>query len=394
MGKVYYGWVIVGVAFVSVLGAHGFGRFAYSLLLEDMRSSLGVDYTSMGLIEFGNFLGYMALATIGGFLASRYGSRIVMTVAALLMGASMIATSRVSDTLSTFITRLFTGLGNGGLYLPAVVLPSIWFPHHLRGRATGIVAAGIGSGFAAAGIAVPAIIQAYPPEGWRYAWIYMGAVLIAIALLVATLVRDRPDKPARGEQQTRTPAPAWGDVLLSPNLWIIGFTYLAYGLSYIIYITYLVAYMVSGIGIETGAAGRIFFMAGVLSISSGFIWGFASDKIGRRAAISLAYTTLAIAYLAITAGTPQFAAASAAIFGIAAWSVPTLAVVAAADTVGQHLRSAAGGFVTIFFSAGQAVGAPLGGYIIDALGFAAAFQAAAIISLAGAVLAQLIRRAR
>jgi len=41
MKKIHYGWVIVGVGVLVKMTGLGFGRFAYPMLLPNMRRSLG-----------------------------------------------------------------------------------------------------------------------------------------------------------------------------------------------------------------------------------------------------------------------------------------------------------------------------------------------------------------
>ncbi|MEM1537402.1 MAG: MFS transporter [Candidatus Nezhaarchaeales archaeon] len=399
----HYGWVIVLSGFLTVLGAHGFGRFAYSLILLPMKVGLNLDYFQMGLIATGNFIGYLTLATLGGLLASRYGSRIVISLSALLMGATMILTGFSVSFEHAFFARLFTGLGNGGAYLPAMALPSIWFASKLRGRATGVVSAGIGVGFALSGLIVPLILRAYEAEGWRYAWYYLGATLLVIALIDYALLRNKPEdlglKPV-GAGQSSSGGPSstasslrWSLVYKNWGIWLVGFIYFMYGFSYIIYVTFFAAYLQT-LGWTQEVSGSLWFMVGILSILSGIIWGWVSDVLGRKYGMALAYVALTFSYLlfGVTVTTPGLYL-SAIIFGISAWSLPTVAVVAAADYVSPELRSAAAGFVTLFFGIGQAIGPTIGGYVIEATRvFGYSFLIAALGSLIGAVGSLMLRK--
>lgn len=54
MKAINYGWVIVGVGVLVKMAGLGFGRFAYSMLLPNMRESLGFNYFEMGLLSGGN----------------------------------------------------------------------------------------------------------------------------------------------------------------------------------------------------------------------------------------------------------------------------------------------------------------------------------------------------
>ena len=100
----------------------------------------------------------------------------------------------------------------------------------------------------------------------------------------------------------------------------------------------------------------------------------------------LAYLTLALAYL-VFAFWKDYTGyyLSAAVFGIAAFSIPTIMAAAAGDAVGGRLAPAGLGFITLFFGIGQALGPLVGGYIKDATGtFTYAFLLSLAVSLAGA----------
>ena len=373
------------------------------MILRDMKVALNLDYFQMGLIATANFIGYLTLATIGGALASKYGSRKVISLSALVMGVTMILTGLSNSFIEVLVWRFITGLGNGGAYLPAMALPSIWFAMKLRGRATGYVSAGIGVGFALAGIIVPPILISYGEAGWRFAWFYLGAVLLAIALIDSLFLRNKPEdvglKPLGLEEREVQSGGGgsslrWGLVYKSKEIWMVGLVYFMYGFSYIIYVTFFSAYLEEVFMWSKEAAGGLWFIVGLLSILSGIIWGWVSDVLGRKYGMALAYAVLALSYVLYALAIPPYGLyASALIFGIAAWSIPTVAVVAAADYVGPELRSAAAGFVTLFFGIGQAIGPAVGGFAIEATKvFANAFYIASLVAFIGALGSLLLKK--
>ena len=135
----HYAWVVAFTGTLVLILSHGFGRMSYSVILGNMKDGLALNYTQIGLIGTGNFIGYLCLAVIGGFLASRYGPRKVLFVSLLVMGVSLFLTG-LSDSFGfAFFMRLITGMGNGGSYVPMMALPAAWFAARKRGLATGIV---------------------------------------------------------------------------------------------------------------------------------------------------------------------------------------------------------------------------------------------------------------
>ncbi len=397
--KIHYGWIVIAMGMLTTIGAHGFGRMAYTLILPSMKDGLQFSYTELGLLGTGNFIGYLSLAIIGGFLASRYGSRIIISLGLVLMGLTMILTGVAQSFSFAFMMRLLTGFGNGAANVPAMVLASAWFALRRRGFATGIVSAGIGGGTLIAGLIVPPLLKAYGSEGWRFSWYYLGGGVLLISCLVYAFVRSQPEEKGLspiGHDAAKDPVKSsseggkakaiqWGLVYRVKEMWYLGLVYFMYGFSYIIYMTFFAAYLTKEMGLSQAEAGGIWALVGGLSIFCGVIWGGISDLLGRKYGSALAYITLATAYAIFAlVKNPIGFYLSAVIFGLTAWSIPTIMAAAAGDYVGSKLAPAGLGFITLFFGVGQAIGPAVGGYLADITrSFLVPFLLATAVALAG-----------
>ena len=398
-GRLHYGWIVIFMGLLTTIAAHGFGRMSYTIILPAMKDGLDFNYTQLGLLGTGNFIGYLTMAIIGGFLAARFGSRIVITLALFLMGVTMILTGLAQSFGSAFAMRLLTGLGNGASYVPAMALGSAWFAMQKRGFATGIVSAGIGAGTLIAGLVVPPILSAFGPDGWRISWYTLGAAVLLISGVVYLFIRSRPEEkgltqvgtvetevnPVRSEKGDSVSSLQWTQVYTMPAIWYLGIVYFFYGLSYIIYMVFFAAYLVKEMGLTQEWAGGLWAMVGGLSIFCGVIWGSISDRIGRGKGAALAYLALAISYIIYAVIKIKFGFyLSAIVFGLTAWSIPTIMAAAAGDVVGPRLAPAGLGFITLFFGIGQALGPWLGGKLADvSQSFTLPFLVAGGISLVG-----------
>ncbi|MCA1961823.1 MAG: MFS transporter [Desulfomonile sp.] len=405
---VHYGWMVIFTGLLVTIGAHGFGRMSYTLILPAMRDGLHFTYAELGLLATGNFVGYLTMAVIGGLLAARFGTRLVISLALVLMGITLILTGLAETFTHALVMRLLTGLGNGAAYVPAMALGSVWFATRLRGFATGIVSAGIGGGTMIAGLLVPVILQAYGVEGWRFAWFFLGGGVLAIAGIAALLLRNSPEelglRQVGADAEAAGPIPKgsgaapldWGSVYKMPRVWYLGLVYFMYGFSYIIYMTFFAAYLEKEVGLSKTEAGAMWALVGGLSIFCGVIWGGASDRLGRAAGAALAYLTLAVAYSLMALLQVRFGFyLSAVVFGLTAWSIPTIMAATAGDYVGPRLAPAGLGFVTLFFGVGQAFGPWVGGWLRDAVGsFTWPFLLACGVSVAGAVLSMGLKKAK
>lgn len=403
--RFHYGWVVIFAGLLVTIGAHGFGRMSYTLILPAMKDGLQFNYTQLGLLGTGNFVGYLLMAIIGGFLAARFGTRVVISVALVLMGVTLTLTGLAHTFGFAFAMRLLTGLGNGAAYVPAMALGSAWFAPERRGFATGIVSAGIGGGTMIAGLMVPAIIDAYGVIGWRFAWYWLGGCVMGIAGIAALAIRSRPEElglrqvgtpnqlgPHVSPQKTAAPL-EWSKIYKMGAVWFLGLVYLMYGFSYIIYMTFFAAYLVKEMGQTSAEAGRLWALVGGLSIFCGVIWGTLSDKLGRAKGAALAYAALALSYAVFALWqAPSGFLVSAIMFGLTAWSIPTIMAATAGDYVGPRLAPAGLGFITLFFGIGQAFGPAVGGLLADATrSFGGPFLLATGVSLLGALLSLFLK---
>ncbi|MBN2032688.1 MAG: MFS transporter [Deltaproteobacteria bacterium] len=405
--KKHYAWVIAWTGALVVLLAHGFGRMSYSVILPPMKEGLSLTYTQVGLIGTGNFIGYLCLAVIGGFLATRFGARNVIFISLLIMGICLFLTG-LSDSFSfAFVMRLVTGMGNGGSYIPVMALPAAWFAVRKRGLGTGIAAVGTGIGLSLAGIILPYFIVGYGSEGWRYAWYAMGITVFAGSFVVYALERNSPAEKGlsmygvtEDENNYRKSSrgvsflSAWRDVMKEKEIWKLGGVYFMYGFSYVIYLTFFIAYLTKEIGISPKNAGGMFAILGLCSISSGVLWGSVSDLVGRRFGSMYAYIVLALSYLIFAFWTDLPGLyVSCIIYGFSISSIPVILAAAAGDAVGPRLAPAGLGCITLFFGVGQALGPAVAGYIKDVTGsFTGAFVLSTVVSFIGALGSILLRK--
>jgi sugar phosphate permease len=398
----HYGWIVMLIGMLAVLGSVGFARFGYTMILPSMQDALDLSDTQTGGLATGNSVGYLALALAGGYLASRYGPRRVIAVSMLLTGAAMVLTGLANDFTGALVWRVLTGVGSGGSNVPVMALLPAWFAARRRGLATGVAVAGSSLALVITGYLVPPILDAYGADGWRYSCVILGAVVILLGILAAALLRDRPEekglRPIAADTDAPPPSDAassldWGLVYRSSVVWHLALVYVAFGFSYIIYATYFAKYLQAEAGYTKEAAGSLWAIVGWISIFFGLIWGTVSDRIGRKYGLALVYVLQATAYAAFALWrTPAGYTGSAILFGLTAWSIPIIVAAACGDYVGSRLAPAALGFVTLFFGLGQAAGPLVAGGLADATSsFGPAFLVAAGVALLGGIGSLLLR---
>lgn len=387
----YYGWVIIFSGLLANIGSHGFGRMAYSLILPEMAEGLGLNWTMAGLLGTANFIGYLTFALAGGYLASYYGSRKVITLSLLLTGVSLLLTGMASTFHFALLMRFITGMGNGGVYIPAMALGSMWFSSGRRGLATGIVGGGPGVGIFLSGLIVPPILRS---GSWADAWYILGGLVLIICGICFLLLRDQPQGSSRTNPARAVDPEGWRSIYRRREVWHLGCVYFMYGFSYIIYVTFFHAFLTTEIGLTRTQSGNMWALAGGLSIFSAAAWGSISDLLGRKYGLSLVYLLNGFAYslFFFSHSMPGFYL-SVILFGLGMGSIPTIIAAAAGDQVGPKLASTALGFVTLFFGLGQVLAPALGGFLADFTGsFRTAYAAAGCISLIGSAGSLLLKK--
>ena len=88
-----------------VFAALGLSRFSYTSILPSMQHGLGLTNTQAGTLATANLAGYMAMAIVGGALASRFGPRRVVTVRAAARPASAWSSPGLSVSYSMALGR-------------------------------------------------------------------------------------------------------------------------------------------------------------------------------------------------------------------------------------------------------------------------------------------------
>ncbi len=394
----HYGWVILVLATLVAFGALGLARFGYSIVLPAMQVDLGMDNTQAGVLATAHVVGYLIASLLGGVLAARYGPRRVIALGLGLAGFSMILTGLADGFVAVGFWRGLAGVGSGMANIPVYGVVSAWFSSKRRGMATGIAVSGSSIALIALGPLVPHLLDAFGTSGWRVCWYLFGCFTLVLAVAGAFLLRNVPAEKglnpiAADDSETAigkgsaNDRPDWSQVYRSKTAWHLGVVYIAFGFSYIIYVTFFFKMLVAEGGYTTTGAGRLFMLMGWCSLLCGLIWGSMSDVVGRRYALLSVYLVQAVAY-ALVSLWPSNAGyiVSSVMFGITAWSIPGIMAAACGDLFGSRLAPAALGFITLFFGVGQVISPGIAGAMADAAGsFSSAFSLAAIVATLGAV---------
>lgn len=395
--RFHYAWAVVGASMLTIMASLGFGRFALGMLLPSMAGPLALDYEQMGLLGTANFTGYLLSVVLTGYLAARLGPSRVIFFALLLVGSTMAMVGLSDGFMGVIIPYALTGIGSGAANIPAMGLVSTWFSRSLRGRAAGFIV--IGSGFAIifAGLMIPRINATLGPWGWRANWLILSAAVLTIALIVRLILRDSPAEMnliplgRQGEQ----PRPARNAPALYKirRMYHLSALYFVFGFTYAIYVTFIVTSLVRDRGFAEAEAGRFWMLVGLLSLLSGPVFGTLSDRFGRRVGFASVFALQALSYIFAAIGLSKLMLyLSVCLFGLGAWSIPSIMAAAVGDCVGAARASRAFGAVTFVFALGQISGPYAAGILADyTSNFSSSFALAALLAAAAATLSLSLR---
>jgi len=394
-GPIHYGWVIVATGTLCIFACLGFGRFALGMQLPSMGAGLSLSYAQLGAVGTINFLGYLGAMLVVGRIAARFGPRRTIAAGLVAVGGSMLLLSRAGGFGELAALYAVTGFGSGAANVPVMGLVARWFQASLRGRAAGFVAIGSGFAIVVSGRLIPWVNQRVGAEGWRVSWALLGAAVLAVALLAALLLRDRPEEKGLSPCGVALPAPSRparpGAAPRRGAVPILGLVYACFGYTYAIYVTFLVTMLVRERGFPEATAGAFWSAVGLLSLLSGPVFGSLSDRLGRRTGLAMVFSLQLAAYLLAAGRLPEpFLYLSIGCFGVTAWAVPTIMLAAVGDYVGPDRALGTLGLVTFFFGIGQVAGPAVAGLLAERTGgFSAAFTMAAgvaALAIVGAAL--------
>jgi predicted MFS family arabinose efflux permease len=274
---------VLGVL-VLVYAFNHLDRQVFSVLMESIKTDLGLSDSAMGFLGGMSFALFHAVAALPIARWADRGSRKTIISLGIVLWSAATAASGLARSFSHLaIARVLTGVGEASNVPAAQSMISDYFPPERRATALAISVAG-----AYAGVALGFSLGGSIAEslGWRAAFFILGAPGVLLALLVWLTVRE-PERGASEPEAVDTRALPWRDVLqfLRTNR---GFTWLLLaqslhtftGMGLIVWTAPLLMRN-HGMGIaEAGLwIGPIAGISGALGVVAG---GRLADYLGRR----------------------------------------------------------------------------------------------------------------
>jgi predicted MFS family arabinose efflux permease len=350
-------WVIFGLSMAPAI-ALGLARFAYALLLPSMRADLGWSFADAGAMNTANAAGYLIGALVAAHIGRRVGDKAAFSLGLLMTSMAIGGAGLTASFTSLLLLRAVSGLAGAVAFIAGAGLTSAAATGGSRWRAPtmlGLYFAGAGIGITASALAVPPLLSGM---GWRGGWLALGALGLAATICGSLVLSHTPEPPykvhiARG---------GWSARFMTCKL----VSYALFGAGYIAYATFIVAYLRTNEGFDSGSITAFWAILGLAAVVAAFAWGPILGRLkGGWGASATIATVAAGAVLPLIWRGPTSAYLSSILFGGSVLAVIAAVTSFARKAAKPHAWTAAIAALTIAFGIGQCVGPLLSGALSD-----------------------------
>jgi ACS family glucarate transporter-like MFS transporter len=401
-------WLLIGWMFMVSAVAY-LDRVNVSIAGQALQKDHGLTDVQLGWVFSAFLVGYALFQVPGGWLADRFGPRLVISAGVVWWGLFTTLTALVPSGMASSLalligTRFVLGLGEAVLFPSSNKLVSAWIPSSERGLANGLIFAGVGAG---AGVTPPLIIYVLSRWGWQCSFYVSAGIGLAVGLVWFLLVRDTPrthplasaeevekieaGMPVANKAHER-PLP-WNAILSSRNVWAITASYFAYCYVTYIFFTWFFIYLSRVRGLDLKSSAVYSMLPFIAMVCGAPLGGWVADRITRdyskragRCGVAIFGLMLAAVFLAVATQVESARMASIVLAGGAGaiylaqsafWAVT-------ADIAGKSAGTVSG-LMNMGGQVGGAVTASLTPWIAEHFGWTASFLVAASVCLAGSL---------
>ena len=361
---------LVAVGFALTALAYGLARFAYGLLLPQIRTELDLGTVAAGWIGSAAFGAYCGGVVVAFLAVPRWGARVVAVASGLCATAGLGLMGAAGSATTLGVAMGLAGISTGLASPPLAAAVGRHVQPAGRPRANGVINAGTAAGIMLSGIAALTFAAA-----WRE--LYFGFAVIAAAVtlwLWQAIPGEETAKPSPGSFDMRprgllslgVAAALMGAA--STAIWTFGADILREQLHFS--------------DQRIALAWLVLGTTGLVSV----VTGAATDRFGIAAVnrVSLVLMGLGLVSLAAGSWTSVLAFAAMGVFG-AGYIVSCGALLLWGITLFPARSDLGIGLPFLMIAMGQMIGAPLFGGLLEATGTTAALIGAALVMACAAV---------
>jgi MFS family permease len=389
--RLFYGWIIVAVSFVTLF------------LVVGTRFSLGIFYLEI-LEEYGWTRGETAgafstmlvvhaiFSLAVGVLFDKLGPRRLFPLGGVAIAIGFAACSQIRSIWQLYV--FLGGIAAVGVstlaFVPHMALVPNWFVRR-RGTATGIVYAGIGSGQLALAPLIQTMVSSI---GWRAAFLVLAAAILLIVVPLTAIFQRRrpeemglhpdglpatatglvaPDEQAHAIQSTAHKSGDWTifRAMRTWQFWLLMVTGTGLGMNLNTLMVHQMAFL-TDVGYSKLLGASLLGVVGGLRSLGGLSLGSLSDHVGREMAYTLGSLAAFVGIMLLMSiqdtSQPWRLYLFVLMYGLGYGALGPVYAAATADLFpGKHLGTIFG-VLEAGYGLGGAIGAYLAGYLFDVLG--------------------------
>jgi MFS family permease len=259
-------------------------RAALMVPLKEIASDLDIDLTrDMGRVQSAWYLAYGLMQLPSGWLADRFGSRLVLTLLMVAWSVATLLTAFAVNFISlTLLWSIMGAAQAGALPCAAKALGQI-FPESQRARSTALLGVGISIGGALAPVLAATILEGLTPwadswhvSGWRIllASYAIPGMLWAILFLAVVSARKLPTTHGRS---TAAPPIDWSRMFTSGSLMLLCTQQFLRAYGMVFFMTWFPTFLQKARGVTQLESGWLTTCTGVGIGLGGLSGGFFSD---------------------------------------------------------------------------------------------------------------------
>ncbi|MFT4081497.1 MAG: MFS transporter [Nocardioides sp.] len=279
-----YEWKIIAILALSI-GMMGFDRWLLTSLFPVIGPDLGLNYQDLGNITAAMGVVFGVCAIAAGTLSDTLGRRRIVIPAMIAFSLFSAFSGMVGSLVGLLLMRMALGVSEGS-FLPTMYASAMeGSKPSRRGLTMGLLIScfplfGLGLG----PILATRLLDVVP--GWRWVFVVSAVPGIILALLIARVMKDRPNYPLpAGERPAdhRVTVASVGLLLRERNI-VVALLATCLGLGSMFVLGGMMpSYLTDYLGLSLHTAGNVTAAVGFGGFAGQILLSGLSDVIGRRA---------------------------------------------------------------------------------------------------------------
>jgi len=334
-----------------------------------------------------NLVMQAVMSIVIGRLNDRFGPRILVTAAGVLLGTGYILLSQIDSIWQIYLFYgILVGAGSS-TWVPILSTQMRWFVKY-RGLICGLVSSGISVGMV---VGPPLATKIIEMSDWRNSYFTIGLIALLLSVTAAQFLKRDPSQISETAYGTKT-SNANGaepvqtglslkEAVRTSNFWIFGIAFFSLNFCLQTMVVHIVPHA-TDIGIEATVAATILSVLGIVSIAGRLSVGFIADRLGCKVVMVTVNVLMVVSFiLLLTTNGLGMIYLFAVIFAISYGGFSTIQSPIVADSFGLKSHGTILGLILVGNFVGGGLGPFIAGRIFDTSGsYYSVFTICAVLS--------------